>query len=108
MTQVTKKDLVKDDMPVLEIHRNDCGVKIFKCCMSCNNKSINSLGKRICKIHKRIVEKYDVCQNWNLSKGLENAGLNNGKVNIHCYAEFVQRESRKQHDETSKQQASQD
>lgn len=105
MTQIVKNDIKKKERPFLEIHKNSYYAKIFKCCMSCDHKDINSKGERYCKVNKKIVQPYDKCNRWVLAIGLERAGAGGGKVNLHCHEEFL--EKRKQlMDETSKQETS--
>lgn len=91
MTQIAKKDLVDTSSPELEVVKNDKGVSILKCCMSCEHKSINTFGFRKCKVHNRIVEKYDICDKWMLGKGYLKAGKGEGYVDPHCYEKFLEK-----------------
>ncbi|MBQ5840295.1 MAG: hypothetical protein IIW42_09795 [Bacteroidaceae bacterium] len=57
--------------------------------MSCDHKGINSLGKRVCEVQNKVVEKYDVCSKWVLAIGLERAGAGGGEVDVQCYERFL-------------------
>lgn len=80
-----------EERPLLDIHRNSHGAKIFKCCSSCGHKSINAFGYRICKVHNKKVERYYICKRWMLAIGLERAGAGGGEVDLHCYEKFIKR-----------------
>lgn len=101
MTKIIKSELQGNERPYLDVHKNSHGAKIFKCCMSCDQKEINALGKRKCNAHNKLVGKYDVCSMWVLAIGLERAGASGGEVDVHCYERFLSKR-----DEESKQQAS--
>lgn len=89
MTNISKREFEGHERPVLDVHRNSYRARIYKCCMSCDHKGINSLGKRICEVHKKFVDKYDVCPKWVLAIGLERAGAGGGEVDVHCYERFL-------------------
>ena len=92
MTQINKGYIAThEERPHLDTHINTYGIKIYKCCMSCANKSINSLGNRKCLHKNAFVGKYDTCESWALADGLERAGIGGGKVDIHCREKFIQR-----------------
>ena len=80
------------ERPFLEIHENSHGAKIFKCCMSCGHKDINSFGQRHCQVHNKKVTPYEMCKRWMLSIGMERAGAGGGTVNTKCYQQFKERE----------------
>lgn len=91
MTQIVKDDIVNKDMPKLDVFKNCHKARIFKCCMSCEYKSINAKGERICEKTKKVVGKYEICIKWFLSRGFERAGAGDGNVDVHCRDKFVVR-----------------
>lgn len=60
--------------------RNAHGVKVKRCCASCQNKEIDLEGNRICKLMQLKVEQKFRCKDWQMSDGMRNAGLPNGGV----------------------------
>ena len=91
MTRIVKNDIVDNDMPKLDVFKNCHRTRIFKCCMSCEYKSVNAKGERICEKTKKAVDKYDICSKWFLARGFERAGVGDGKVDIHCRDKFIAR-----------------
>lgn len=91
MTRIVKNDLADNDMPKLDMFKNCNRIRIFKCCMSCEHKNINSKGERICEKTKKVVDKYDICGKWFLARGFERAGAGDGNVDIHCRDKFIAR-----------------
>lgn len=74
--RVTKKDMMEETSKDIKIIRNLYGVRIKKACISCNNKNIDALGRRVCIVSEKLVHKYDVCDKWVLSCSLDRAGAN--------------------------------
>ena len=70
--------------------RNTRGTWINKGCMSCRFRIIIQ-GKRLCVITKRGKNSVDVCDRWELSDGLKNAGLGSGKVKHRVTKEVILR-----------------
>ena len=60
--------------------RNQHGVKIRKCCLSCAFKDYLSNGTRICTKHDIEVTGKDRCKQWQMADGLKNAGRGSGVV----------------------------
>lgn len=60
--------------------RNAHGVKVKRCCASCEHKDIDSEGTRICQLMQLKVQQRFRCKQWQMSKGLQNAGLSGGVV----------------------------
>ena len=60
--------------------RNEQGVKVRKCCASCQHKCIKTDGVRLCAAKMEQVESNDRCTEWQMSEGLMNAGLSGGVV----------------------------
>lgn len=79
------------ERPELELYKNSNYINIFKCCMSCANKCIDSQGRRSCKLNQSKIDKYHVCDEWVISEGFANAGIGGGKVDMKCYDKFVEK-----------------
>ena len=60
--------------------RNAHGVKVKRCCASCQHKCIETDGTRVCAQMMIKVEQKFRCKQWLMSDGLKNAGLQNGGV----------------------------
>lgn len=60
--------------------RNNCGIKIKKCCASCERKGFKPNGKRICTLSHEQVKAQDNCNQWQMAEGLVNAGRRKGVV----------------------------
>ena len=65
--------------------RNAYGIRVKRCCASCQHKSVRDLGVRICLLTQLIVKQTDVCPLWQMSDGLMNAGRGGGKVHSKDY-----------------------
>ena len=64
----------------METVLNAYHIKVKVCCASCQHKEVLKDGSRICNKMKLIVEAANVCQQWQMSDGLKNAGLLSGGV----------------------------
>ena len=61
--------------------RNNCGIRVKKCCASCNLKGFKPNGKRVCTLTlDEPVEATDLCEQWQMSEGLMNTGRRRGVV----------------------------
>jgi len=60
--------------------RNAHGVKVKRCCASCQHKCIEKDGTRVCAQMMIRVEQRFKCKQWLMNDGLKNAGLQNGGV----------------------------
>lgn len=60
--------------------RNEQGIKVKKCCASCQHKCIKTDGVRFCAAKMVQVETNYRCKEWQMSEGLMNAGLSGGVV----------------------------
>ena len=60
--------------------RNTQGVKVKRCCASCQHKCIDKEGARVCAQMMIIVEQMFECKQWQMSDGLKNAGKVGGVV----------------------------
>ena len=60
--------------------RNAHGVKVKRCCASCEHKCIDKGGARVCAQMMLKVEQKFKCKQWEMSDGLKNAGLQTGGV----------------------------
>ena len=60
--------------------RNAHGVKVKRCCASCQHKCIKRDGTRFCALKMMMVEQKFKCKQWQMSDGLKNAGKGGGVV----------------------------
>ena len=64
----------------METVTNAYHVEVKVCCASCQHKEVLKDGTRMCNKMTLIVEAASECQQWQMSDGLKNAGLQNGGV----------------------------
>ncbi len=64
---------------ILECVRNSHGIIINKGCMSCEHKCFRNSVRRCGRTGKKV-EARKVCEHWELSAALQNAGLPRGGV----------------------------
>ena len=64
---------------VLECVRNSHGISINKGCMSCERKFYRKGGRRCGRTGKKVEARH-ICEHWELSAALKNAGLPRGGV----------------------------
>ena len=69
--------------------RNAHGVKVKRCCASCQHKCMESDGTRICAQMMIKVEQKFKCKQWQMSDGLKNAGKSGGVVRLMETKEIV-------------------
>ena len=60
--------------------RNAYGVKVKKCCASCQHKCIESDGTRVCASMMLVVQQRFRCKQWLMSEAMQNAGKGGGVV----------------------------
>ena len=60
--------------------KNTYGIKVKKCCASCQHKCIEKEGTRTCALMMIKVEQKFKCKQWQMSDGLKNAGKGGGTV----------------------------
>ena len=60
--------------------RNAHGVKVKRCCASCQHKCIETDGTRVCSQMMLKVEQKFRCKQWQMSDGMKNAGKQMGGV----------------------------
>ena len=53
---------------------NGFGIKVKRCCASCQHKYIDNDGTRYCEEEKRAVSQKSKCKKWQMSDGLKMAG----------------------------------
>ena len=70
--------------------RNSYDVKVKRCCASCQHKCIKSDGTRFCALKMAVVEQKHKCKQWQMSDGMKNAGIEDGKVKRKEYLIYVQ------------------
>ena len=69
--------------------RNAHGCKVKKFCGSCQYKSIESDGTRVCAAMMIKVEQRFRCKKWQMSDGMKNAGKGGGVVRLKGTTEIV-------------------
>ena len=62
--------------------RNAHGVKVKRCCASCQHKCIETDGTRVCAAMMIKVEQKFKCKQWQMSDGMKNAGRGGGVVRL--------------------------
>ena len=62
--------------------RNAHGVKVKRCCASCQHKCIESDGTSVCAQMMIKVEQKFKCKQWQMSDGMKNAGKGGGVVRL--------------------------
>ena len=62
--------------------RNAQGVKVKRCCASCQHKCIETDGTRVCAAMMIKVEQKFKCKQWQMSDGMKNAGRGGGVVRL--------------------------
>ena len=69
--------------------RNAHGVKVKRCCASCQHKCIESDGTRVCALMMLKVQQRFKCKKWQMSDGMKNAGKGGGVVRLIGTQEIV-------------------
>ncbi len=69
--------------------RNAHGVKVKRCCASCQHKCIDTDGIRFCAQMMVKVEQKFQCKQWQMSDGLKNAGKGGGVVRLKGTTEVI-------------------
>ena len=69
--------------------RNAHGVKVKRCCVSCQHKCIESDGTRVCAQMMIKVEQKFKCKQWLMSDGMKNAGKGGGVVRLKDTTEVI-------------------
>ena len=60
--------------------RNVHGISIRKWCGSCQHRLPDCSGERSCELLQQYVEQDFLCEGWELSEGMQNAGRGTGIV----------------------------
>ena len=69
--------------------RNAHGVKVKRCCASCQHKCIKNDGTRFCALKMMVVEQKFKCKQWQMSDGMNNAGKGGGVVRLKGTTEVI-------------------
>ena len=69
--------------------RNAHGVKVKRCCASCEHKCIDKGGARVCAQMMIKVEQKFKCKQWLMSDGMMNAGKGGGVVRLKGTTEVI-------------------
>ena len=67
---------------------NRNGIVIKKCCASCRFRQISSEKGRFCKKHQKKVKAGWLCEDWDISKGLQGAGDSGGRIKSWKYLTY--------------------
>ena len=70
--------------------RNAHGVKVKRCCASCQHKCIEKDGSRVCAQMMLKVEQKFKCKQWQMSDGMKNAGKGGSVVRLKAAIEREQ------------------
>ena len=65
---------------VSTFERNQFRIRYKKCRASCALKKYTYTGKRFCSLSGEKVDAQDVCEHWQMSEGMKNAGRKSGVV----------------------------
>lgn len=65
---------------MMETVINGHRVRVKKWCGSCEHREVDEEGIRICKKMQLKVQQKFICSCWQLSSGLQNAGMSGGTV----------------------------
>ena len=68
---------------------NQHGIVIKKCCASCQHKTVENDGTRICQLMQLKVQQKFKCQKWQPAESFSQAGSSKGKVKRREYLMFV-------------------
>ena len=69
--------------------RNAYGVKVKRCCASCQHKCVEADGTRVCALKMMVVEQKFKCKQWQMSDGMKNAGKGGGVVRLKGTTEII-------------------
>ena len=64
----------------METVTNMFHASVRKCCASCRHRDVENDGTRICQLMQLKVAPAFVCPRWQMSDGLQNAGMSGGVV----------------------------
>ena len=67
------------EMRIISV-RNAHGIKVKRCCASCQHKCIETDGTRICALMMIVVGQRFKCKQWQMADGLKHAGKSGGVV----------------------------
>ena len=74
---------------VLSSVTNRYGVRVKRCCASCQHRCILKDGSRLCANAMVIVEQKFECSRWRMGDGLKNAGMGGGVVRLKGTTEIL-------------------
>lgn len=73
----------------IKFERNQFGIAIRKCCASCALKEYTNSVKMLCSLNDEKVTALHVCRKWQMSEGMNNAGLGSGVVRHRATKEVI-------------------
>ena len=68
--------------------RNEHGVNIKVCCASCKQRKVESDSGRVCRLSGCEVKSNHCCQQWEMNRRLQNAGMSGGRVKSWRYLTY--------------------
>ena len=71
--------------------RNEHGINIKVCCASCKLRKITSDRGRVCGLSGKKVKANHCCDQWEMSRRLQNAGMSGGQVKSYRYLTFYRK-----------------
>ena len=69
--------------------KNAYGVKVKRCCASCQHKCVEKDGTRVCSLTMMEVQQRFKCKQWQMSDGMKNAGKGGGVVRLKGTTEII-------------------
>ena len=68
--------------------RNEHGINIKVCCASCKQRKITSDRGRVCGLSGNKVKAGNCCDQWEMNRRLQNAGMSGGQVKSWRYLSY--------------------
>ena len=81
--------MMKKNITTGGIVMNAHHIEIKVCCASCGYKQVSNAGVRMCRLLRERVPSSHFCADYELSRGMQNAGLRDGLVKRKEYLDFV-------------------
>ena len=68
--------------------RNEHGINIKVCCASCKQRKITSDRGRVCGLSGNKVKAGNCCDQWEMNRRLQNAGMSRGQIKSWHYLSY--------------------
>ncbi len=75
----------------ISTEKNPLGYEIRRWCSSCKHKVMRDETTRYCSLKDKLVGPCYCCSRWEMSKGLQRAGLSQGRVKRPAYLNYLLR-----------------